>query len=73
MQDFVATVRTLAFALCRWEPWRVLSRGERARGPDLGPRRIPLAASGEWTGRWVRKEVGRSHQTLGLCILKVEL
>ena len=50
------------------------SKQRRERGPDLGPRRhIPLAASGEWTGRWVRKEVGRSQQTLDICILKVEL
>lgn len=42
MQDFRVSRRILAVALSRWEPWRVLSRGER--GPDLGPHRIPLAA-----------------------------
>ena len=48
MRDFTATVRTSALGLSRWEPWKVLSRGER--GPDLGLHCIPLAACGEWTG-----------------------
>lgn len=43
----------------RWEPWRVLSKGET--WSDLVFHRIPLAASGEWAVE-ARIEAGKIEQ-----------